>query len=630
MNNKLRGFFRIMAFLLIFFLLLTMVTLIFLPKWDCTKESAQMAGLYREPDDSIDVLCLGSCNMYTSVSPVMLYESCGLTAYDFCCPDQEMSTSYYCVKEALKTQKPKVVIVEALFMTCGNGKSREHYNRFALDYMPLSLNKLQLAAHIASTEADHMKQFDPTAPDKLLTFAGYIFPLLRYHSRTDLSMEDATFFLENDLYNYYKGGWPEYNYTTNDGNYYNKLFNKPALNDAAKEYFPKIKELCDENGIELLVMISPNHARWGYDDKQTKIVTDFAAELGVPVLNFHKDMDSNFEEYNYGYSTGRLNVFGAKKLSIKLGEYLTKNYGLKPTELTEENRAAWDACVDKYYALAEENGCCLEEGQIAQLSNLENAIRVRWNPCGDCTSYSIYRCTGKNGSFELLTDAAEGNIFDDPDVVNGQGYTYRIVPNEGADAGISSRDSYYVFVGMPTDLVAVSDNATVWLDWTGVDGADYYRIRRRTDASFNFERWDTTTNTCYRNSSSVRDGTEYYYRLCAVVKDGDATYSSETVIVQCVPVTTPQITACRSSDEGNVISWNKLPRADTITVLRRAEDESDFSECGVLSDNEESFTDSSAEAGVQYFYKIVSSFTTKVNGSHAVSADSNTVGIRTQ
>ena len=59
---------RACAYMLMFCTLLTIITLVFLPKWDYEKtQSGQVAGFYREPDNTLDVLYLGSCNMYSSV-----------------------------------------------------------------------------------------------------------------------------------------------------------------------------------------------------------------------------------------------------------------------------------------------------------------------------------------------------------------------------------------------------------------------------------------------------------------------------------------------------------------------------------------------------------------------------------
>lgn len=521
------------GFVAIFCAIFMLLTHIYIPKRDCEKSQvAQVEGVYEEPENTLDVLFLGSCNMYSSVSPVLIYEKYGITGYAMCCPDQEMSTSYYYLKEALKHQNIKVLFVESLFFTNVNNSKREKYNRFAVDCLPFSFNKIALAWNISKRESVFMKKYNASTPDCLATFAGYMFPLFRYHSRTDLNEDDLVLF--HNKYNFYKGGFPQYNYTTNDGLYWDKVFNGDEINEVSRKYVPMIKEICEKKGIQMIIIKSPNYARWGHDDKHTKIVQDFAQELGVPFIDFHNSENNTFKEWDYGYETGRLNVYGVKKLSDKLGNYLQSVCGVEPTALSDENKAVWDACVEKYYRVAEENNCSITPGQIAQICNRKGAIFIRWNEYDDCLDYRIYRCKGKNGKYKLLTGATEKNFFIDEDVVSGQGYSYYVVPNEGSHEGEPSQMKYYVYLDMPENFQVCNENGVLHLYWDSVDQATAYHIQRRTANAFNFEYWDTTTKCDYPNYK-VQEGNLYYYRIAAKCKEEGKTYYSMTSIVHSTP-----------------------------------------------------------------------------------------------
>ena len=59
MSNTLKLGIRAVAFLLIFLILLTLITLIYLPKRDAEKdETAQPVGFYKEPPHTLDVYFL--------------------------------------------------------------------------------------------------------------------------------------------------------------------------------------------------------------------------------------------------------------------------------------------------------------------------------------------------------------------------------------------------------------------------------------------------------------------------------------------------------------------------------------------------------------------------------------------
>ena len=70
-------------------------------------------GFYEEEKNSIDVIFIGSSNCFCTVNPLILYEKYGITAYDFASSSQPMNISLLYLKEALKTQNPKVVALEA-------------------------------------------------------------------------------------------------------------------------------------------------------------------------------------------------------------------------------------------------------------------------------------------------------------------------------------------------------------------------------------------------------------------------------------------------------------------------------------------------------------------------------------
>ena len=591
---KIKHIVQAIVFVLILALVFTLFTLLYYPKWTPLQGRGQMAGFYKEPKDTIDVLLLGSCNMYSSFSPLIMYERNGITSYDFTCPDQEMSTTYYYIKEALKTQRNlKVVVVEALFLSQSNSETREQYNRFALDYMPLSWNKICLAWQTAKTESELMPKYDKTASSRLLTFASYLFPILRYHNRTDITEEDVTFFINGNRYNFYKGEFPSFTYTRNDGNEHLKVFNGPEINETAKEYFPKIIELCEENGIQLVVMKSPNYARWGHDDTQTAIVRDYVTSLGVRFVDMHSNKFGGFEDYDYCADIN-LNVYGAKKLTPMLADYLINEFDLKPTQLSEEDAAAWDACVEKYYEHGLEKKRDLAAGHVAQLFNKADAICVRWNPSEDCSRYSVYRIEGSEGAAKKLATVS-GETY-------GEGYTYYVVPEEGALAGVESNRMYYVFVNMPTNVVGRNENGKIRLKWDGEDDCTF-QLYRRYSGALKFTSWDKTSKHTYLNGSDIKQGKCYTFRVSAILKKNGTSYESESVNVTVLPQSTPVVKSLTSGNGKITLTWKSMSNRDKILIYR-AEGEGKFKLYKKLSPSATSFTDSNVTAGEVYSYRI--------------------------
>ena len=71
-----------------------------------------MVELENEPADTIDVLVIGDSESYTTVSPMEIWDKEGIPSYVGGQTGQKIQESYYMLKKALKTQKPKVVAIE--------------------------------------------------------------------------------------------------------------------------------------------------------------------------------------------------------------------------------------------------------------------------------------------------------------------------------------------------------------------------------------------------------------------------------------------------------------------------------------------------------------------------------------
>ena len=71
-----------------------------------------LTGLGEEPDHTIDLLVIGDSECYTTVSPMDLWKDHGITAYLGGQSGQKIQESYYMLKTALETQKPKLVMME--------------------------------------------------------------------------------------------------------------------------------------------------------------------------------------------------------------------------------------------------------------------------------------------------------------------------------------------------------------------------------------------------------------------------------------------------------------------------------------------------------------------------------------
>ena len=117
-----------------------------------------------EPEDSLDYLWLGSSYAYCDVNPAVIYDETGLTGYVLAGPEQTLSQTYWYLRQALETQRPSAVVLEASAL---HFAKYQNYTQVNVGSRPAGLNKLGAV-------------FTASEPE-LRT--GLLFDLYFYHSR---------------------------------------------------------------------------------------------------------------------------------------------------------------------------------------------------------------------------------------------------------------------------------------------------------------------------------------------------------------------------------------------------------------------------------------------------------------
>ena len=260
-----------------------------------------------------DVLIFGDCDAYENFSPIKMYEEYGISAYIRGSGEQYIWQSYYLLRDSLRTDNPKVVVLSIHTMQNEPKNRREEYNRMTLDGMRWSKDKVD--AINASMRPEE-------------TFLSYVFPVLRYHDRwSDLSKTDFEHIFSKDIISH--NGY----YMRCDVNPQG-ILPKPMprisykFDDYSMYYLDQIRLLCEEKGITLLLVRAP--IEYGWHKQWDKNVEDYAAQYGLTYINFNdysKEMglDMTKDTYDRGQ---HLNIYGAEKVSVFFGKYLMENYDL--------------------------------------------------------------------------------------------------------------------------------------------------------------------------------------------------------------------------------------------------------------------------------------------------------------
>lgn len=358
---------------------------------------------YRLEKNSADVLILGSSHAVSCINPQIIYDNYGITSYNLGCGQQSVLVTYYWLREALKYQSPKAVILETY--TFHKYYDNYVYNdlncsetavRKAMDVMRLS--PLKWEAGKAIEEVDH-------------TQIGLSFPLLniRYHTRwTCLGENDFT---EEAMIDH--GGVKGYTAlgTVDASIQYTPFRDADAkgveaeeMVDVAKTYLDKIVGLCKKENIELILVNIPCNE----SIKRYKSTKEYADKNGITFYDFNEERLYNEIEYNVSEDFwSHPNYKGAEKVSNYLGKELQNTYGIKPRkdDSFDESRKVYEHKIENI-KLSQIN----DINQYLDMINNDKYTVFIWGPISyaDCINDEIMKKLYALGFTTDLRKAKEG------------------------------------------------------------------------------------------------------------------------------------------------------------------------------------------------------------------------------
>ncbi len=302
-----------------------------------TREGALIAEYYEEASPDHDVLFVGDCEVYESFTPPTLWEQYGITSYIRGSAQQLTWQSYYLLEDTLRYETPKAVVFNVLALKYGEPQN-EAYNRMTLDGMRWSMTKLR-AIQASMTEEESL--------------ASYLFPILRYHDRWDeLTQEDLRYLFSRDTLSH-NGYLMQTAIRPMGDEITPQPLADPELPKTAMEYLERMRLLCEERGIELILIKSPtDNWRYHWYDEWDAQVSAYAEENGLAYYNFIEKceeigIDWSTDSYDGGV---HLNVYGAEKLTAYFGQLLAERHRLADRRDNAALCAVWDEKLERYRA----------------------------------------------------------------------------------------------------------------------------------------------------------------------------------------------------------------------------------------------------------------------------------------
>ena len=324
-------YFKIILIFIIFFILIIISgKLVSLKYINNYPEGSFISDYYYEKNNH-DIIFLGDCEAYTSFSPVLLYKEYGITSFIRGSSRQLIGQSYYILSETLKYEKPKIVIL-SVGGIINNSQIKEEYNRLILDKMKLSKEKYELYKY---SKMDNEN------------FLSYLFPILRYHDRiTNLTSDDITYLFKDKVVSH-NGFLINQDVKPLTVLPTRKNLSSYEINKENMEYLDKIKDLCKENNITLILEKSPTLYPYWYNEYNEQI-KDYAKINNLDYYNF-LEYDLGIDYHTDTYDSGtHLNLMGAHKLTRYFGNILKNNYTLQDYRNNDKINKEYEKKIERY------------------------------------------------------------------------------------------------------------------------------------------------------------------------------------------------------------------------------------------------------------------------------------------
>lgn len=325
---------KCIAFSIVFLLLLQGASMVLVPRNDKAEDSTLntvVFGYLGEPDHTLDVVMVGNSDLNNGISPVAMYRQYGITSFASGQPRQNPLTAWLRVKEALARQSPRVLVLEVDAMYRNPNMHKNHWKMF--------VDKVKAFPRQVYGYSDTFMN------NAVGTGVGYLFAGVKYHSRwKELTRDDFTD-IRRKFYHYVGKGYLIHTMTVpyqGGFDYMEPGGRDEPLSEEALRCLHKVMELCNERGIQLMLLEMPSASSWSYEKHQA--VSEFARQNGLPFLDLNVEAQQGrmaFDWTKHSKDGGdHLNLFGAEIATAYLGAYLKEHYDL-PDRRQDPDYAFW-------------------------------------------------------------------------------------------------------------------------------------------------------------------------------------------------------------------------------------------------------------------------------------------------
>ena len=320
-------------------------------------EATPISKFYDEPKDSLDVMYIGSSNVYAHFNTTLAYNLYGYTTGILSTDTQNFLFTKYLIKEAQKYQKPSLYVIDIAKLADDFEDFTEADFRKTFDSMKFSKNRIEAINEILSYKKDATKR----------DYINYYFSFFKYHNRM------KRFPTQNivGVKCLYKGYLLDnFNVEIKEQNVFYWSDETSKLQKQNKQILENLIQYIKEENLNVLFVVPKRYFDTDLNERLNDAI-QIIEENNLKVINLNKIEDYNVIDFKTDfYNERHINVYGSTKNTIIFAKYLKENYDL-PNHKGDSNYESWE---DEYARFKEDFNTLTEKNFDEVLNNYKQQI----------------------------------------------------------------------------------------------------------------------------------------------------------------------------------------------------------------------------------------------------------------
>lgn len=321
---------KIITFLLLLAVMLGLFS--FVLNVNTKRDRVYIDGFYKEPENSLDVVLIGSSELYTGYNSPLAWKEYGYTSYSFSLSGMTGKLYKPALDIALDRQDPKLIVFEVNgFLYEDDEFDDEATLRKLIDNLPWNSRKLEIIKELIPKEDRY----------------SYYFPLFKYHMNF-MHPRLIGGVLKNTLktakLDYLKT--KSFSATAKIDSVNGLYYDSRAIGSKGKKCLDELLSYCNERGLEnVLFVYSPHKTLIGHPE-ELDYIKETVESYGYDFENFNNSYDEIGIDITKDFYNGQhLNIFGAQKYTKFLGQYFIEHYNVKRDSYSKDMIDEWDTCA---------------------------------------------------------------------------------------------------------------------------------------------------------------------------------------------------------------------------------------------------------------------------------------------